>query len=36
MTRDDNPVREAILHALTLLRRPDRAAFVTPLKIALL
>lgn len=36
MTRDDDPVREAVLHALTLLRRPERAAFVTPLKIALL
>lgn len=36
MTRDDDPVREAVLHALALLRRPERAAFVTPLRIALL
>ena len=36
LTRDDDPVREAVLHALTLLRRPERASFVTPLRIALL
>ena len=36
MTRDDDPVREAVLHALALLRRPERGAFVTPLRIALL